>query len=112
MTRKERIHALAGGIAYPDVTSELLRDTPEAERQAIVDEALELAFTERAAHRDVILRERLAVSSPDGWGVIFAENPALKDELTDEQRERWEAWRAGTRAPEPNHKILTMRRPQ
>jgi hypothetical protein len=96
--RESLVRALADDTPYPEASSPLLSGVAESERGAIVDDAIKLFFTERAARRLPILRERLETWPAMAWGNIFAERPDLKDSLTDEQRERWQAWLSGSQA--------------
>ena len=97
LSRAQLIRALADDVRYPDVDSPLLKHTPESDRQAIVDEALELAFAEREERREATLRERLNTWPCDSWGALFAEIPHLREELTPDQTAQWQGWREEAR---------------
>lgn len=72
--------------------------TTETERLAF-DEAKERYHAARYAERTAMLGERLTTWPVAMWGEIFSERPALEDELTAEQRERWEAYQRERAAP-------------
>lgn len=111
VSRAEIIRHLVDHGRYPDASSESLKHTPEAERAAMVDAALALFYEERAARRRPVLKERLENSTPDAWGVLFCEEPELEDELTAEQRSKWESWRDEARRAilrESQKNVITM----
>jgi hypothetical protein len=80
---------------------EALAKFPAKESAAIVAEAEEIFYERRWQRRRVTLLERLREWPASGWSSIFAEQPGLKDELTDSQRAQWQAWLNGRAKASP-----------
>ena len=59
LSRPEIIRGLVDDFEYPDVKSLLLSGIPESERARLVEEALNLFYTERHERQLPTLRERL-----------------------------------------------------
>jgi hypothetical protein len=92
----------------PSQESALQKYSPD-EQTKLLEEAAEIFFARRERERLPVLLDRLKDWPAYAWGPVFCENPDLLDSLTQEQRERWEAWRA-ERERKRNFKILEMPR--
>lgn len=93
LTSEEAIGEMLSGPEYPNAAHPALDGFPEAERAALVAEALRRHWAKRDASREPILRERLQKWPVDAWGAVFSEQPDLERTLTPEQRATWEAFK-------------------
>jgi hypothetical protein len=98
-TREHRIRVLVDDGIVVGTYHPILADLPEAERAAILSEAVDLCYAERHAHSLPILRERLRQWPVEMWGNLFCQAPELLGELTPSQRLAWDAWQEGTPKP-------------
>ena len=89
--REELIQQLADEL-LPDMHSPLLANVPEAEKQDLLDLAEERFYDQRAERLRPTMAERLETWPACAWGHVFCLLPELEDELTPEQRERWQTW--------------------